>query len=604
MPLKLITAQLGYSQAKNAVKNKAATPLTAPDRIFKSQKIVQTNRATFRMQAIIQILTRYIPASLSSLLGVPALYKRRRLRTIMRGYRTLRSSNQISRINDIRQAIAEVPLNIPDCTFATLKIGLSTEPPELLVRRYLLMRLGGQSLTRALISTYERQSRPLILPIPKEWRTILAKHEIQVAYFRCALLWQFYVSTLLLNGILKLIKIAIRGIRATGVKSQKPPRYAYFSSLGSGNLPQGLDIKESYDLITWYISWAGKPKGLTEIFHTVRNTPNAHLRGTSIRFRSGPLPDMNKWGTVIKYMIRGSNAATKALIDLFRGRWWRAVILRESVEVEHAIALPAGSLAQEYLFHSLYRPLWSYEAERLGSTISFYFYSTNNETFKAPSGYRPMNVEWKSMNWPRYLVWNEYQANFVRRAVGEQPEVCVVGNIPFQDNGIELPNLPRNSIAIFDVQPMRDSYYRTLGAEIEYYVPSVAIAFLSDILTVLREFDNPLCLKRKRKIGSLVHPKYRHFLKSLESSSGVLEIDPEIAATRLIRNCVAVIAMPFTSVALLGREQGKPSIYYDPTGIIQKDDRAAHGIDVVTGASELREWLLSLSLNLGSPGRD
>jgi len=208
-----------------------------------------------------------------------------------------------------------------------------------------------------------------------------------------------------------------------------------------------------------------------------------------------------------------------------------------------------------------------------------------------------MNVEWKSMNWPRYLVWNEYQANFVRRAVGEQPEVCIVGNIPFQDNGMELPNLPRNSIAIFDVQPMRDSYYRTLGAEIEYYVPSVAIAFLSDILTVLREFDNPLCLKRKRKIGSLVHPKYRHFLKSLESSSGVLEIDPEIAATRLIRNCVAVIAMPFTSVALLGREQGKPSIYYDPTGIIQKDDRAAHGIDVVTGASELREWLLSLSLN-------
>ena len=49
--------------------------------------------------------------------------------------------------------------------------------------------------------------------------------------------------------------------------------------------------------------------------------------------------------------------------------------------------------------------------------------------------------------------------------------------------------------------------------------------------------------------------------------------------------------MTFTSTALVARNLGKPSYYFDPTGIIQKDDRAAHGIPVISGFSELQEIL-------------
>jgi hypothetical protein len=34
----------------------------------------------------------------------------------------------------------------------------------------------------------------------------------------------------------------------------------------------------------------------------------------------------------------------------------------------------------------------------------------------------------------------------------------------------------------------------------------------------------------------------------------------------------------------------KVSIYYDTTEVIQKDDRAAHGIPVISGISELTNW--------------
>ena len=52
--------------------------------------------------------------------------------------------------------------------------------------------------------------------------------------------------------------------------------------------------------------------------------------------------------------------------------------------------------------------------------------------------------------------------------------------------------------------------------------------------------------------------------------------------------------MPFTSTAVIARELGKPSCYFDPTGMIQPDDRTAHAIPVVCGIDELRCWVTEL----------
>ena len=56
--------------------------------------------------------------------------------------------------------------------------------------------------------------------------------------------------------------------------------------------------------------------------------------------------------------------------------------------------------------------------------------------------------------------------------------------------------------------------------------------------------------------------------------------------------------MPYTSTALIAREAGIPSIYYDPTGLLRKDDPAAHGIPVVLGKHELEQWIIYLKGNL------
>ena len=76
----------------------------------------------------------------------------------------------------------------------------------------------------------------------------------------------------------------------------------------------------------------------------------------------------------------------------------------------------------------------------------------------------------------------------------------------------------------------------------------------------------------------------------------MITVDPDTSAYKLIEKCSAVISMPFTSTALIARELGKPSCFYDPTGLIQRDDRAAHGIPIMIGRVELHAWLEALEL--------
>jgi polysaccharide biosynthesis PFTS motif protein len=196
------------------------------------------------------------------------------------------------------------------------------------------------------------------------------------------------------------------------------------------------------------------------------------------------------------------------------------------------------------------------------------------------------------------LVWDEYQADFIKRAIGSSYNIYIVGPIYFSDSSKQfiLPD-SIEVISVFDVQPVRDSIYQFLGLPVEYYIPETSKQFLSDIHGVLKGKGVKMILKRKRNIGKLVHSGYSNFLSKLAKSEYLLEADPDLSARRIIEKSTLVISMPFTSTAIIAKELGKPSIYYDPHGMIQKDDRAAHGIQVVSGYKELENWISQVLRN-------
>ena len=95
-------------------------------------------------------------------------------------------------------------------------------------------------------------------------------------------------------------------------------------------------------------------------------------------------------------------------------------------------------------------------------------------------------------------------------------------------------------------------------------------------------------IKRKNK---KVHKEYMQNLKKLKKQPNYIEIDPDLSATQVIKQAKACISMPFTSTALIAKHEGKPSVFYDPSGITQADDRAAHGIPILVSIDELQQWV-------------
>ena len=71
-------------------------------------------------------------------------------------------------------------------------------------------------------------------------------------------------------------------------------------------------------------------------------------------------------------------------------------------------------------------------------------------------------------------------------------------------------------------------------------------------------------------------------------------MDPLIPAEEIIEKSTATISMPFTATSIMAQFLFKPSIFYDPTGLILKDDPAAHGILVINNKTDLKEWLSKL----------
>ncbi len=71
-------------------------------------------------------------------------------------------------------------------------------------------------------------------------------------------------------------------------------------------------------------------------------------------------------------------------------------------------------------------------------------------------------------------------------------------------------------------------------------------------------------------------------------------VAPESAAVDVIDASIATISIPFTSTAFIARSLGKPSVYYDSSGLLDRSDEAAHGIPILQSKEELSLWLSRL----------
>jgi len=521
--------------------------------------------------------------------------KRAFLRAVIRGYRHLKNSGKLNRIWLLKDELTRHDLGINLEKVSTYIFGNNgVKSSEIIIRQYLLNRFCGLELNKALLYSLGKEDAKVIYPLPQVWRKILNSHEFKISNFRCALLWQLYVFWYFGYGVMRILKISLQGFIKPS--SENYGQYVYFDSLTESNFPSSR--KSGKNIFSWYSQWSEKKEDIQIFRHSVKNLDSQPaFNEVKIEFQESPIPSLVGAALRLKYLRWGLQASLIAFLDMFRGRWWHAILLNQAAMMSQVVHIKSNLLAREYLFHNsgwIYRPLWTYEAESRGSAISFYFYSTNCENFLKVNEKASVYYGFRAMSWPKYLVWDVRQAKFIEEVIGVQSNISIVGEIWFL-NGHQLnSSIPQNSVAVFDVQPVRDSFYSTLGLDREYITPNIAIAFLSDVADTINSNNKTFVFKIKREIGKLAHPKYRFYLQKLAASNNFIRIDSKVSAVDIIAKSSAVISMPFTSTALLGRAAGKPSIYYDPAGLIQKNDPAAHGIPIISGRKELHAWLSSI----------
>ena len=131
---------------------------------------------------------------------------RKRLRRTLRGYRFLKTLNQLGRIAAVSQMLTNTKLSQCESLVSKLIFGAGLKDAERIIRQYLLLRLGGLNLNKALLYASGKSHTKVVYPLPIEWRKILRQHGFIVAEWRSALLFNVYVFLLLMFGFILFLR--------------------------------------------------------------------------------------------------------------------------------------------------------------------------------------------------------------------------------------------------------------------------------------------------------------------------------------------------------------------------------------------------------------
>lgn len=520
-----------------------------------------------------------------------------KIKKSIRAFNLLKNNDQLDIITKIKEELSSTYLCSTKKTFSTYIFGTSFGRVELIARQYLLEKLIGVEFNKRLLEATLHPQKKFFYPLPPEWRSIVNKYGYNAEIWENKIYWLLYIFFKFLKANFEFCAHLYKNLFSNkGKVIERKIEYTYFEGLHLNNLPS----ENSHDIITWYLNWENRPKDIACVYHNIKSAESVYFRNIVVKKSKLPFPSINSFFSILKFCIWGIYMAVVSILQLFKSNYLYALMFSELIYNKHVNLLTKSELALDYLFHNsnhIYRPMWTYEAEVKGSRILFYFYSTNCETFKNKTGYPLQEHMWNVISWTNYLVWDKYQFDFIKRHSNVKDEnIQIVGPIWFNSKKVKLPDLKKEkTFVIFDVQPVRDSRYVLLGQSNGFNTPEVTNPFLIDIVRIAEKHKFNLLFKRKRDIGNLVNKKYSVLVKKLMNKSFFYSMPPDGDAIDLIIQSAGVISMPFTSTAIIAKEQNVPSVYYDPINIIEINDRAAHGIKIIKGEIELEKWMLEVA---------
>lgn len=523
-------------------------------------------------------------------------------RNSIRGFYNLESNSKLRDIKLITHVLSTNKFNLSSKSFSRYIFGNAKINAELVLRQFMAASFlynGVDSLgiQQSIFISKSKKGKKIIYPLPKHWQFLLCENGYDVNKILSSILWFFYILKSFFKGLRTFFNLYRNTFKSV---FKIPQKSIFFVDINKKCLPFVFNEKQSKDIVSWYYNKFVNKKEINVIFHN--NIDNTDIKIDSLIVKSGNLFDIN--GFTIKkniiFLFSSIRILIVAFIDIFRGRWWSALLLSDVIYAQLFKLIPKETISNEYLFSNsswIYRPLWTYEAEKFGSKIILYFYSTNIEDFQINNKHEEYIKNFSLINWPNYIVWDKYQLNFIERALNDKTNKSIVvlnSYIHFSDFPETLPTSQKKVISIFDVTPYRLSRLIQLSDIDEYYTSKIIIQFLNDIKFIAEKYGFIIYYKAKRTNNlNIFDKKYLNWI-NMAIDNNFMSIHPDISAIRVIEASNAIISIPYTSTALIGCYLGKPSVYYDPTENVDKNDRASHGIGILSGKIELENWIKNL----------
>jgi len=408
---------------------------------------------------------------------------------------------------------------------------------------------------------------PMFMPLPSEWVQHLLKEGISISPIKCQVALFLFSLKMILVGQAKILMLLSQR-RNQNLGSDG---YVAFLGLTQENLPSS-GSRESYDLISWYKKSTIRRSQVKKIL-VQATVEDDYIKSPDIVVTKNIFPRLKNFARYVKFAFDSVSAAFVATWGVIRGRWWYGVLLPEAIDLLYVVNTEEKDLAQDYFFSQsnwFYKPLWTYEVERQGKDVLLYHYSVNSSSLCLGENlWLPTSYGLRIMKWKIFVVWDLAQRDAMR-IYCPSASFLVVGPIDFADNSrITYKRSTKFSIAIFDVSALRPSVYTGLGWAIApYYSCDLVLRFFSDIVEVAGDNVRLLWKEKRKRQEKVLSKRFAGELDTMISKSFVT-FDPDCSARKCIEECDAVISIPYTSTAVIGKVMGKPSIYYDPSGSVE-----------------------------------
>ncbi|MCH7775508.1 MAG: polysaccharide biosynthesis PFTS motif protein [Gemmatimonadetes bacterium] len=434
--------------------------------------------------------------------------------------------------------------------------------------------------------------RGLSVPLPPEWRSTFRAAGIPIDGLGCALRLWLYSGRRLLRGCTAGLLLIARSCRLPSPHT--PPDLVILQMPMNALPPEKPEVEPLYD----FVSCVRRSLGLgpSADIWLVAKVPAPRRRKDGILLTPQPLPQLGSVGQTIVAFGHWLWLSTIVVLLWLFGSWRAGLLLRHALELAYARRLPETAFARHYSFSVsgwVIRPLWTYRAAEAGARCTIVYYSANSMIFSAEEPPRTAHGSGEALaTWDHYIV----PSDDLRRSLEEQhrrPVDYTVGPLlGVEDNGQPCRlKRPERTVAVFDVFVFSAAVLSQLIHVPTYYSLKNTAAFFDDIVACAEILDLEIARKPKRDFPPGSHPAYLRAFEAWALHPRVISVPPAIAAVRLATASAATISIPFTTPSTYGAALGKPSIFYDPTGVMAAHTPTFHGVPVVSGRAALLAWL-------------